>query len=253
MKKVISLVVILMFSAIPVMADTAESTWIDDEAIANRGFDLTGNRHKVTLTGTGGGMGAPDSAVPTYAMYVGSRVESTVPSEMSDGDLGALWLDTYQRAVNPSYDQATGSDKVTPVTRGPIDSGYTQVIDETLDADPTYSTGTVVFVGDKKKVGILLKSVTTKVGLTPAVNYYFASSPDNSTWVSCDVVMTSDGEDAPVSVVTHTSVAGTQTHCSTAYLPEGLTTQYFRVSADAYVTTDVDDTIVSDVWISWQK
>jgi len=52
---------------------------------------------------------AANAGAPTKIVNVGATVESTVPTELTDGQLGALWIDTFKRLVLKGYNLGAGS------------------------------------------------------------------------------------------------------------------------------------------------
>ena len=192
-----------------------------------------------------------DAAATANVVVIGQTAESTVPTEVADADVVRAWYDTFGRMIAKSTDLATQSDQVSVVDQGTRSSGVIQIIDTTLNADPTSATSAGVFVGDKNKVGFVIRSVIDRTAETVVVTYTFEASADNSTWLAIDTIYDTNGTDAPVASVIHSSATDV-TLINAAWLPEGQTFQYLRVVATG-TDTDADDTAAIDVWMSWQK
>lgn len=195
----------------------------------------------------GSAIGATDSTAVLRAMYTAGRASSTVQPAVDDGDLVPSWHDTYGRQVNYGSNMAEGAQDVSPVARGPITSGYSQIIDTTLDDSPDSITSSTVYIGDKTKVAFYLATDETEVGNSVSVEYRFFVSPDNSTWIDLETLFDKNGTDAPVSIITHTGDDE-----ETAWLPIGSVFEYIKVFAVGF-EVDVNDTAVVDVWLSWSK
>lgn len=176
-----------------------------------------------------------------------ATAETGVPTAVADGDDVNPWVDEYGRLVGKSDNLSVGARDVNIVSPLGAQSGYRTLIDETLDDSPTSSTSTGFFIGDCDKVSFILSSDITDGGAGPSVAYTFEVSPDNSTWYDCDIIMTDDGEDAPVSSVSHSADAE-----ETAYLPSGFCAQYIRVIATG-TNTDATNTVASDVIMMYKK
>ena len=199
---------------------------------------------------------AEGAANTSNPITIGGQAESTIPTAIDDGDVGALFMDLYRRLVIAGYDNATGSMMVTPVTQEPIGSGSVVCIDTTLDADPTSDTCTV-FIGDKRKVTILLNAVMDWTDSDPDLDLDldFAVSADNSTFYALENIIDKTGEDSPITSTISLALSGADTdttHLEQYYLPVGFTAQYLRVTLTA-TNSDADDTVVADVLVQYQK
>lgn len=198
------------------------------------------------------GVGA---TVSTTGIMIGGTIESTVPTEGTDGKFGALQLNTFLELVIAGLDKAQNA--LGTVDKDPFSakSGYEQLIDVTLDADPTSYTSAWFFIGDKQKVSFEIRSNVDWTDSNPdlAVVYTFETSPDASDAYTFDCLMAAGGEDAPVASITHTSGGDSDLITeATAYLPDGFTSQYIRVVATGS-NTDADDVIAVDVILEWKK
>jgi len=227
------------------------------EVIQDTAADLN-----ATVTQTSGvnfdveGAVAEGAANTSNPITIGGQAESTIPTAIDDGDVGALFMDLYRRLVIAGYDNATGSMMVTPVTQEPIGSGSVVCIDTTLDADPTSDTCTV-FIGDKRKVTILLNAVMDWTDSDPDLDLDldFAVSADNSTFYALENIIDKTGEDSPITSTISLALSGADTdttHLEQYYLPVGFTAQYLRVTLTA-TNSDADDTVVADVLVQYQK
>jgi len=163
-------------------------------------------------------------------------------SSILQDDDGTWYRNTAKRA----YNEAEDVEDVRVIALPSADNGYIQLIDTTLDDDPTSYTSAAVSIGDCKKVSFMTYYNETEVGETLSCTFSFQVSPDSSTWSAVHVIDNS-GTDAPVTSKGMT--ADSYYHCS---LPIEYTNQYMRVVATG-VDTDADDTIAIDTWLLYQK
>lgn len=199
-------------------------------------------------------IGTDDSAAPSKSMQAGIKYEVT-KTEVDDGDSKAISGNSFGDIELASHDRATGTALVTDIS--PFASKYSVIknIDVTLDDNPTSDTGAAIFIGDCNKVAFQIKSAVTWDNSDPDVyvTYTFEISNDNSEWTECDVVMSDDGEDAPVASIVHTSGGDSSlTTEETAYLAHGFGAKYLRVVATA-TGSDAGDTVACEVWVFLKK
>ena len=199
-------------------------------------------------------VGTTDSEAPTQVAMVGGLYEDTL-TEVEDGDIAAISVNAFRQVEVAGYDRATNTVLITDPDPLAAKSASVKLIDVTLDADPTSDTSASTFIGDCNKVAFIIKTDVDWTDSDPdiLVTYTFEVSPDESEWVECDVVMTDDGEDAPVASVIHTTDGDadlvTEEVC---YFPIGFTAQYVRVVATA-TGSDADDTAACSVWLQTKK
>jgi len=206
------------------------------------------------LEALGDTVGTPDSAAPGTAQNVGGEYEAVL-TEVDDGDFKTLMLDAFGRLENAFYDRATNTGLTSDPDPLAAKSGYVVMIDETLDADPTSSTSPAFFIGDKNKVSFLIMTDVDWTDSNPdiSVAYVVWVSADGTTYIPCNVIMDSNGTDAPVASIVHTTGGDSDlVSYDTCHLPIGFTAQYVKVIATA-TNSDADDTAVCDCWLCWKK
>ncbi len=171
----------------------------------------------------------------------------TIYGKDDDGNIFVQKMDSLGN--DQGYNPGVGAIDINPVSQGPVDNGTIQVIDDTLDTDGEAINWTG-FIGDKRDVAILIKTVETNSGC----NWDFTVdlSPDNSTWVDFDIIVDHNGTDAPVSSITYDNSA-----TDTVYLPEGLTSQYIRVNCDENTNGVCENSTPKqhaiDIFLQYQK
>lgn len=130
-------------------------------------------------------------------------------------------------------------------------------IDETLDDDPTSATCTV-FIGDKKRVTLVLHAVMDWVDSSPDLDLDLTieiSSSQAGTFYEVDNIIDSTGVDSPVGSPISLALSGSDTdttHENQYYLPYGFTAQYLKLTLTA-TNSDADDTIVADLLVNFQE
>ena len=197
--------------------------------------------------------GAPSTSAP---IPVGGVAESTVPTEVSDGEAIGAWFDTFGKLLLYGANQAVGAIDVNPVAQEPIGSGSVVCIDETLDASPTSATCTL-FIGDKRSVTLLLNAVMDWTDSDPDLDLDLnvEVSGDNSTFYNVEHIIDKTGVDSPVTSTLSLALSDAETdttHMEQYYLPQGFTAQYLKVTLTA-TNSDADDTVVADLLIQYQK
>jgi len=190
-------------------------------------------------------VGTIDSAFSGKVKVIGAKAESTTPTEVADADAVAMWVDTFGKQVIYGADLSTGTISTSPVSKAPNPNGYTQIIDTTLDDDPTTITSSAFFIGDKTKVSFILSYDETEVGNSVSGTLTLEVSPDNSTWYDFDCIFDHTG--VPVASIAYTADAE-----DVFYLSDSCNFPYVRATF-AGTNTDADDTIVIDIFICWQK
>ncbi len=130
-------------------------------------------------------------------------------------------------------------------------------IDETLNADPTSATCTV-FIGDKKRVTLVLNAVMNWTDSDPDLDLDLKieiSSSQAGTFYDVDNIIDSTGVDSPITSPISLALSGADTdttHENQYYLPIGYTAQYLRITLTA-TNSDADDTVVADLLVNFQE
>ena len=193
-------------------------------------------------------VGTRDSAFAGKVAVIGGIARSITPNEMSSGDAIDIWFDTYGRQVVKGANLSTNSLDVSEVSAPALESGYVTMHDVTLDADPTFEVSSSVFIGDKNKIGFALKGVSVDGGNHPYYDFTYDVSPDNSSWVSGDIMFDSSGTDAPIA----TKLVSGDSANELCYLPMDMPAQYIRTKVNG-VNVDGSNTIAVDVYMQWKK
>lgn len=192
-----------------------------------------------------------NTATASRPVIIGSEVwKDTVPNAVGQSDIMTFWIDEHGRVVLKGANIAQGTIDTSPVSRGPIENGYTQLIDGTLDNTPMSLYSSAFFVGDKNKLGFYFHVDTTEVNNTPHAKWWIEMSPDNSTYATCDTILMADGSDAPVRYLVQNESSESQVSTATVY--PNFTAQWIKI----YVKgsgIDADDTIVADGFLMWAK
>ena len=142
---------------------------------------------------------------------------------------------------------------VNPALAAPVNSNFKLLIEETIDNDPTNSVSDYFFIGDKRKVAFLIKTVETadsddsSVIFTVDVSVTNVVGDRDNTTIQSDILLTDAGTDGPVSSVSYSSSSR-----DTVYLPQDFTAQYARLIMTGS-STDATDFYTVDVWVTWQQ
>ena len=134
----------------------------------------------------------------------------------------------------------------------PTPNGYTKLLEETIDDDPTEAYSEAFYVGDKRKVTFIARDAETAGSddSTVTVTILIDVPEANLTRANLDavdVLMASGGTDAPVS-----SIAFTASGSNVFYLPQDVTIPYI-VAKVTGTTTDASDYHDIAVWVAWQQ
>ena len=187
----------------------------------------------------------------------GGVAETTVPTAVTDGQAAALWVDEYGRQVIKGANVTTGSLDVEVIAPLPVGNGSMLIIDETLDADPTFVTSPAVFIGDCKSVSFMLNAAMDWVDSSPDLDLdlSLSVSADNVTYYELEHIVDSTGADSPVTSPIALALSGADTdttHTNQYYLPKGFTAQYIRAALTA-TNSDANDVVVADLYLTYQK
>ena len=247
-KRFLALLLVFGLCASPAYARTIRTIVHDYDSSAEANV-----RNNALDVNVSGGV-AEDAASTERPVPIGGIAESTVPTEVADGDAIGAWFNTFGKLLIAAYDGATDTLRTTPVAQAPVTNGTILMESVTFDASPDDDdpqTSPAVFIGDKRSVGFLFQAIIDRTAETVQVDYTFEVSPDNSLWISADVIMDANGTDGPVATVNQQS--GTDaTIENVAYLAPGFTAQYIRIISTC-TDTDADDTAVVLVYLNYQN
>lgn len=130
-------------------------------------------------------------------------------------------------------------------------------INVTLDDDPTSATCTV-FIGDKKRVTLVLNAIMNWTDSNPDLDLDLKveiSSSLSGTFYDVDNIIDKTGVDSPVTSPISLPLSGADTdttHENQYYLPYGFTAQYLKLTLTA-TNSDSDDTIVAVLLVNYQE
>jgi hypothetical protein len=130
-------------------------------------------------------------------------------------------------------------------------------VDVIFDNDPT-SADCTVFIGDKKKVTLLLNAVMDWTNSDPDLSLSLkveVGPSKTGTFYDVDNIIDKTGIDTPVTspISLPLSAGDTDTtHEKQWYLPEGFTAQYLKLTLTA-TNSDANDTIDADLYIQTQE
>jgi len=122
---------------------------------------------------------ADGAASPANAIQVGGQVFSTVPTEMSNGDIVAAWLDTFRRPIIAGYNLSESA--LDTIINNPAALVTLEVVN--LNAVATDTEGTSVGTSNFGKKTIFFKStVGAEAGAEVTVNVELSPTGVAGTW-----------------------------------------------------------------------
>lgn len=118
-----------------------------------------------------------DAAAPGGIAVMGSVAESTVPTEISDGDGGSLWMNTFKQLILAGYNLASGSQDVSEVAPA-LQVYFIQAMAALTAAGSTVGPSTDIY--NKGTWQIVIAAIDTSVVVR------IEGSLDGTSWFNVD-------------------------------------------------------------------
>ena len=188
---------------------------------------------------------ADGAAGPGKVTYIGGRAESSVRADVDAGDNVPFSATLNGRQIMAGYNDTDGVLDINVANQAALTVNAIQIIDELLDADPTSSESSPVYIGDVEKISLLIVSDVTAVGAAPQVTYTFEGSNDGTVYEPFYVISQEDNS-------MHANYVHDSDSEQWCYLQQEFKPLWIKVIATG-ANTDADDTVACDVYLVGKK
>lgn len=188
---------------------------------------------------------AEDSASTEPPIHIGGIAESTVPTEVSDGDAIGAWIDTFGRLLIKGFNPSTGALQVEPVSAPPVDDACTHLLDVTVNANGESFNGTM-FIGDADKITIYVWNTETVSSDDSEVNVTIELSPDGTALMTAQTGMI-NSEDQAAAVAADWTFDATEERYF--WFPQPITAYQLKATVTCDADCDGSDYHVFDLWV----
>lgn len=188
---------------------------------------------------------AEDAASTQKPIHIGGIAESTVPTEVSDGDAIGAWLDTFGRLILAGYNNATQSLNVTLLNAPPVDDACTHLLDVTVNADGE-SFDATMFIGEAKLITVYVWNDETASADDSEVNVTIELSPDGTALMTAQTGMINSEDQAAAAAGDWTFDTDEERYF---WFPQPITAQYLKATVTCDADCDGSDYHAFDLWV----